>query len=362
MEYRPYGKTDAKVSVLGFGAMRFAHPEDTEDSAATVLHAFEKGVNYFDTAPGYCEDQSEIIIGRAVVEMIKSGRPFYVSTKSGGKTAGDVRRDLETSLRRLGLETIDFYHCWCVMTLEDWRNRLSGGAVREILKARDEGLIRHSVVSTHLPGPEIHHLLEDGYFEGVTLGYSAINFIYREAGIRAAADRGLGVTVMNPLGGGIIPQNEETFSFIKTNPDQSMVEAGLQFLKAQPGISTLIAGFRNRADVDDAVRAVGQDAPYPAGHMESLRRKLRDHFDRLCTVCTYCRDCPEGIEVWKYMEAANYFMIRASDTPFDRLKWHWDKKIDELDRCTQCRLCEEVCTQRLPILERFGQLRTGKPG
>lgn len=362
MEYRQYGKTDAKVSVLGFGAMRFAHPEDMDGSADMVLRAFEKGVNYFDTAPFYCEDKSEKIIGQAVLEMKKQDRPFYISTKSNGRTAGDVRKDLEKSLRRLNLETIDFYHCWCVMTLDDWQNRLKGGAVQEILKAKEEGLIRYPAVSTHLSGPEIHHILKDGYFEGVTLGYSAINFTYREEGIRAAAERNLGVVTMNPLAGGLIPQNEKTFSFIKMNPKQSIVEAGLQFLKAQPEISTMIVGFRNMSDVDAAVQAIEAGSAFSSEHMQTIRQSLKEHFNQLCTTCTYCKDCPEGIEVWKFMEAANYFKINASESPHSRLKWHWDKKLDELDRCTQCRLCEEVCTQHLPILERFEELKSGKPG
>ncbi len=69
------------MSVLGFGGMRFADPQAHDQSVATVLRAFEKGVIYFDTTPGYCQDQSEIIIGKAVLEMKKGGKPFYVSTK-----------------------------------------------------------------------------------------------------------------------------------------------------------------------------------------------------------------------------------------------------------------------------------------
>ena len=88
--------------------MRFDHPDDFDESAATILHAFDRGVKYFDTAPAYFEDKSERIVGQAVLEMKKRNRPFYISTKSAGQTAGDVRRDLEASLHRLNLDTIDF--------------------------------------------------------------------------------------------------------------------------------------------------------------------------------------------------------------------------------------------------------------
>ena len=109
MEYRTYGTTGEKVSVLGFGGMRFEDPYNLEKSACAVLRAFEKGVTYFDTAPGYCRDQSEKIIGHAVKEMKKTGKTFYVSTKSSKADGNELRRDLEQSLKRLNVDVIEFH-------------------------------------------------------------------------------------------------------------------------------------------------------------------------------------------------------------------------------------------------------------
>ena len=91
MVYRNYGRNGRITAALGFGGMRSETPMDTDKSAATVLRAFEKGITYFDTAPGYCEDQSEIIMGSAIQEMKKSGAPFTISTKSS-KAEGSARR------------------------------------------------------------------------------------------------------------------------------------------------------------------------------------------------------------------------------------------------------------------------------
>ena len=71
-----------KVSILGFGGMRFENPEDLDTGAETVLHAYNQGISYFDTAPGYCNDKSEDIMGLAIKEMKKQDYPFYISTKS----------------------------------------------------------------------------------------------------------------------------------------------------------------------------------------------------------------------------------------------------------------------------------------
>ena len=66
MYYKEYGKTGKKISVIGFGGMRFEKDGDKHDfdkCAEVVVKANELGVNYFDTAPGYCNDQSELIMG-----------------------------------------------------------------------------------------------------------------------------------------------------------------------------------------------------------------------------------------------------------------------------------------------------------
>lgn len=357
MDYRTYGKTGIRVSALGFGGMRFENPRDHEKSVATVLRAFEKGITYFDTAPGYCQDQSEIIIGKAVLEMKKSGRPFVVSTKSSKADASELRRDLETSLKRLNVETIDFYNCWYLLTMDSWERRKSGGAVKEILKAKEEGLVRHAAFSTHMPGPEIRAVIEEGYFEGVTLGYSAINFPYREEGVQAATERHMGVVVMNPLGGGTIVTNEENFGFIKVRPEQSMLEAALHFLLSNPKITVSLVGFRHDADVDSAIEAIEEYRPYTPEEVENIRRRVQGDYNTLCTSCMYCKGCPEEIPVWKFMESYNHVLLKHGEEAADRLKYHWGTSIQELERCTECRHCEDVCTQHLPILERFEALK-----
>lgn len=362
MEYRNYGSTGKKVSFLGFGGMRFENPGDLEGSAETVLHASDKGITYFDTAPLYCEDQSEIIMGMAIKEMKKQGREFYISSKSSKHSGVDLRENLETSLKRLNVDSLDFYHCWYVLSKEDWGKRKSGGAVAELLKAKEEGLVKHVVISTHMMGSDIRDVLHEGYFEGVTLGYSAVNFPFRQEGIAAAAARNMGVVVMNPLGGGAIIPNEEAFGFIKVKPDQTMLDGALHFLMANKDITTAIVGFRNKHDIDTAVESIERYVPYTKDDLKTIEEKINTDFNSLCTSCAYCKNCPEGIDVWKFVESANGFYIKSSESISDRLRWHWGAFIDELDKCTKCRKCERACTQHLPILERFEMLKKEIPG
>jgi uncharacterized protein len=146
MIYRPYGSTGKMVSVIGFGGMRFG--KDDDYAAEVVRHANTKGINYFDTAPFYCDDRSEFIFGKAFQKMPGE---FYVSTKSlirKEKTADEVRARIEKSLGRMGVNQINFFHIWCIMDLEQYRNIMApGGPCEGAIKPpfrRLSGLMQHN--------------------------------------------------------------------------------------------------------------------------------------------------------------------------------------------------------------------------
>ena len=357
--YKNYGSTGEKISTLVFGGMRFAEPANTGAMADVVLAAHARGINYLDTAPGYCNDQSEKIMGHAIRQLQRENKQFYISSKTSQPTADGVRENLNRSLERLGVDCIDFYHCWYILTLDGWKQRISGGAVDELVKAKEEGLIRHLVFSTHLSGEDVKTVIDEGPFEGVTLGYNAVNFPYRQEGVNTAGKAGLGVVVMNPLGGGTIVQNPENFTFIKNYPEQSILEAALSFLWAHEYITAALVGFRNIEDVNTACDAWEKFDPAKNKiDIDYLKKHIESSFDRLCTGCQYCRDCPQDIAVYKYIESYNHLMLKGGESLEDRLKWHYGlSNIDDLDRCTECGNCEDMCTQHLPIIERLNEIK-----
>jgi len=356
MWYKPFGRTGKRISVISFGGMRFANPEDIDSNAELVLYAYSKGINYFDTAPSYCQDHSEDIFGAAIPRM--KGSEFYISTKCAKADAGELRASLEKSLKRLNLERIHFFHIWCVVTMEEWEQRLKGGAVDEAIKAKEEGLIEHLVISSHLAGPDLKEVLKQGPFEGVTLGYCAINFPYREEAVNAAAEMNLGVVTMNPLGGGLIPRNAERLAFLKGPADPSVVAAALRFNVSNPSVTSALVGFTTKEHIDEALAAIENFQPYDEEHIERMRANLRASFNELCTGCGYCLPCPQGVNIPQMMDAYNQMILGDGQpqTIINRLKWHWNTTPAAAKACTLCGACEEKCTQHIPIRERMKEI------
>ena len=351
---KPYGETGKELTVVSFGGMRFLEPQKIDQNAEIVLHAHGCGINFYDTAPYYCDDKSEDIMGMAFKQMPRDS--FYASTKCSSPEGPKLRESLEKSLKRLNLEKIDFYHIWCVVTLESWRKRLEGGAVAEALKAKEEGLIEHVAISSHLQGNELSEVLREGHFEGALLGYCALNFPYREKALETARRMNLGVVTMNPLGGGLIPQNPERFDFIRGPGDKTLVEAAIRFNVSNPAVTSALVGFSSKQHVDEAVAAVENFTPYPPAHVDAVRGKVIASFDELCTGCGYCLPCPEGVEIPKLMDAYNYKVLGSKQRIRGRLKWHWGLTPEAAKACSLCGECEEKCTQHLPIRDRLKEI------
>jgi predicted aldo/keto reductase-like oxidoreductase len=241
MLYREFGQTGKKVSILGFGGMRFASIDDHDECVRMMVSAAEGGVNYFDTAPAYFGIKSEKVFGKGFAELRRRKLPFYSATKTFASAPDAIRKEIEAQLKRMGLSSIDFYHVWCITSPDNWLSRKKDGVLKTFRKLKEEGLIRHICVSSHLINDGIKELLLEGVFEGVLFGYSAYNFQSRQAAFDAISEKKLGAVVMNPLGGGVIPKNPERFKFLQRG-NEGIVAAALRFLWDHPEITVTLVG------------------------------------------------------------------------------------------------------------------------
>lgn len=363
MIYREFGKTGKKVSVIGMGGMRFK-PEDYAQGdysgAVAIVHkAHELGVNYFDTAPDYCDGHSEKIYGEAFRTLNRSS--FHVSTKCGlwnARTSSEARKMIEQSLTRLGLDTIDFYNMWSIKTFDEYREFTKKGGVYEgAVQAQNEGLIDHICFSTHLSGEDIAKIANDGLFEGVTLGYNAVNFAYRQKGIDACVEAGLGVVTMNPLGGGLIPAHPDYFSFLKQG-EHSLAVSALRFILAQEKATVAIPGFSSLTEVEENVQAAENLTPVSEHFLEDMAGHLSSELNTLCTTCAYCDSCPVEIPIPKLLDSYNMYILSKGDEAevLKRVANHWEISADLAQKCIACGQCEELCTQKLPIIDRLAHI------
>lgn len=361
MFYKQYGNTDMKVSAVGMGTMRYSDDDinagNLDKCAEIVLYAHEKGINFFDSAPYYCQDKSEIITGMALSQLKRDS--YYVSSKvnlgtlDNKSSADDFRRRLEQSLKRLKVDYLDFYYLWCMIDLDSYKKQ-HDLLYKHFEQAKSDGLIRHITISSHMQGSELEKVVETGLFDGMLIGYNALNYRFRQAGIAAAADKGMGIAVMNPLGGGLIPDNPETFSYLAEGTNLTVPQAALRFVASHKEITVALAGITTKKHVDDAVKAVENLVERPATDIYDEYEQKGIALNNLCTGCGYCDSCPVDIDIPKYMDAYNS-KILGHDME-SRIKYHWHIPISKAAECIQCGQCEGLCTQHLPIIDRLAEI------
>ncbi len=359
MNYTTFGKTGKNVSILGMGGMRFEKEIPEENCVEFIKYANKSGINYFDTAPIYNEDRSESIYGRAFKDMNRND--FFVATKGqNGLSASDMRQSIERSLKRLNIEQIDFFFLWAVIYFEQFEKATQKGqALEAIIKAREEGLIKHIGISTHTESVDIKKMVDYGFFEFIMIPYNALNFASRQAGIRHAKDKGLATIAMNPAYGGVIPEFKDQIQIFKESKN-SAIEDALKFCFTSPDIDVALSGMNSFEMIDENINYASKYKAVRRDEHNKLQSLIEESNSNLCTACGYCLShCPEEIDIRNYMEIYNIFELTNSKEATKK-RYEWYHKFGPLHTatkkpadCTQCTNCEEECTQYLNIVERL---------
>jgi len=360
--YRQLGNTGLTVSQLGFGAMRLPMAGEGTDArvdrelAIPMIHrAFEAGVNYIDTAVGYCQRDSQ----RAVGEALKGWRDrIVVSTKNPyyGEQETDWWQNLEDSLERLQVECIDVYnhHGMNRKRWQEWGPRLS----RWMHKARDRGLIKHICCSFHDSNEFLEELIDTGYPEVITLQYNMLD-TKLERGIARAAERGVGIVVMGPVGGGRLGVRSEVMGGLLPGV-QRVPELALRFVLSNPDISVALSGMSTMQHVEENVRVAADQVSLTPED----RQAIQEHLQRLgemsrlyCTGCGYCLPCPEGVAIPQIFELYNYGRVyglwQTACERYGRIGSNPRRPQAKADGCVECGACEEKCPQNIPIREQL---------
>lgn len=364
MIYRKFGSTGEEISALGFGCMRLPEIEkdgewtmDYAKSTDMLRHAYDLGVNYFDTALFYCHSNSEIAVGKALKPIRNK---VMISTKCPMENVivkEDYRKTLEESLAKLDTDYVDFYHFWS-LTKEVFDEKVIGlGLIEEALKLKAEGKIRHISFSFHDEPSYIKHIIDTApELETMLVQYNLLDRSHEEM-IAYAASRGLGVLAMGPVGGGRLAAPTELYNKLTGKESISTYELAFRFVLGNPNISCALSGMETFEMVDKNVAVASIKEPMSPKEWAELTDAIENvkKFSELyCTGCGYCQPCPQGIEIPKIFNAYTHYNVygltQLGKNEFDAyVEGNGDKKGATSADCIDCGYCERKCPQKLQI-------------
>jgi predicted aldo/keto reductase-like oxidoreductase len=356
------------VSALGFGAMRLPvlggdHARIDEEDATRLLHeAIRAGVSYVDTAWVYHGGQSEPFLGRA----LRGGwrERVQLATKCPVwelEREGDLERFLDRQRERLGTGRIDFYLLHALDGAR-WDKVKALGAPAALERARADGRIAHVGFSFHGPLAEFKRIVDEGDWEFVQiqLNYLDQGFQAGLEGLRYAADRRIGVVVMEPLRGGAL---------VKAAPSQvrdALAQGGrrwspavwaLRWVWHQPGVVTVLSGMVKVEEVVENARAADEAGPLSPAELacvETARAVYQSRMQVPCTTCGYCQPCPSGVAIADIFNAWNSgHMFEHQPSAARAYRTFQLGSGKGADQCQECGDCEPRCPQRIAIAERL---------
>jgi uncharacterized protein len=311
--YSPLGRTGMKISDISFGADRLASGQED-----LVLHAFDRGINYFDTAETYRGGDSETALGRAL--RGKREKVFLTSKTLAGPDTDHaaIMHALEGSLRRLQTDYVDVYFNHAVNDLE----RLKNAEWYEFAEqAKKQGKIRFTGMSGHAGHLTqcLDYAIDSGKFDVILCAYNfgqdprfyqrflgGFDMVARQPDlprvIGKAKRRGMGVVVMKTLMGARLndmrpyERNGATFA-----------QAAFRWVLSNRNVDGLIVSMTDRARIDEYLGASGARAAGDSD-LRLLERYARAHGATYCRHgCDACAGaCPAAVPIADVMRTRMY--------------------------------------------------------
>jgi predicted aldo/keto reductase-like oxidoreductase len=354
--YKRLGSTDIKLADISFGGSRLRH------DVALVEHAFERGVNYFDTAESYTGGNSETTIGKA---LRGKRHKVYLASKGGfyaDTSRHEMMQTLESSLRRLRTDYIDVYFNHAVNDVDRLRNpELYEFAAR----AKQQGKIRYLGLSGH--GGRLieclEYAIERGTFDVMLVAYNfgqdpgflqrftrGFDFIAVNPELprvlRKAKAAGMGVIAMKTLRGARLNSMEPY-----QKDGATFAQAAFRWVLSNRNVDGLIVTMRSTDQVDEFVAASG--GMKVTGRDVRLLRQYAALND-----ATYCRPaceacgpaCPEGVPIADVLRHKMYY----EDYGAQRMaRERYATLVRNAAACLSCshQRCAQACSYDLPIPE-----------
>ncbi|MCL2285530.1 MAG: aldo/keto reductase [Firmicutes bacterium] len=363
MKYNEFGKTGIKMSNLGFGAMRLPMLDgkiNDELAIPLMRRAFELGVNYIDSAPYYCNKLSEGAVGKA----LKGYRDkVYVSTKNPieNQSADDWMKRLESSLKNLDVDYIDFYHFWGINLagFREWE-KLTDGPLQAAERAKAQGMIKHLSFSYHDKAENLRTIVDSGRFESVLIQYNLLDRS-NEDNIAYAKEKGLGTVVMGPVAGGRLGAPSDVIQGLLKNKPASTAEMAMRFVLANPNVDVSLSGMSTLAMLEENAKVASREdylTPEELATVNAMMEENKKLAKLYCTSCDYCKPCPQDINIPHLFNMMNnhrvYGLTEHAKAAYAEMMrgGGWIKSADA-SKCIECGICEEKCPQKLEIIKQL---------
>ena len=367
MQYRKDRSGD-ELSVLGFGCMRFTKKGggiDVDKAEREIMAAYEAGVNYFDTA--YVYAGSEAAVGD-IFERNRIRENVKIATKLPQYLIGSraaIDKYFNEELSRLRTDHVDYYLMHHVTDVAMWEKLKKIGILDWIAEKKQGGAIRNIGFSYHGNTDNFLTILNDYDWDICQIQYNYFDE-YAQAGVdglKAAAEKGIPVVIMEPLRGGkLVNMLPEEAKKVMSGSVRGWTAAewGLRWLYNQPEVTVVLSGMNSLDMVWENCRVASeaQAGEFTEDDFKTLAEvsaKIREKDKVGCTGCRYCMPCPKGVDIPGAFRCYNAMYIESKSQ--GRFQYAQTVGLTKepafASQCIECGKCEQHCPQNIPIREKL---------
>lgn len=389
MEYRVHPVSGDKVSLLGYGTMRWPmikdeNGRDVIDQSAVdemVDYAIAHGVNYFDSSPVYLQGQSEAATAKALSRYPRES--YFLATKLSNfsdATFENSKLMYERSLEIFNTDYMDYYLLHNFGDMRTFKARFEDSGILDfLLKEREAGRIRHLGFSFHgnqkgwdelMPYThEKYHWdfvqIQMNYKDWHHAGRNNTNAEYLYNSLDALE---IPIVIMEPLlGGGLasVPAGI-TADFKTKEPARSVASWAFRFVGSHPRVFCVLSGMTYMDNLVDNCSTFC-DFKYLTDEerlwlQDDIATRLSEYPLVDCTSCQYCMPCPYGIDIpgiFQFYNKAveeNTYVISTEQEGYRKLRKAYLTEynnviptVRQADHCTNCNECSPHCPQYIRI-------------
>ncbi len=314
------GSTGITIEKNGFGCLPIQRISK-EEAARLLRKAVDGGMTYFDTARAYSDSEEKLGYAFAGIRD-----KVIIATKTAAQTAGEMWKDLETSLQKLGADYIDVYQfhnpAFCPKPGGE------DGLYDAALEAKKQGKIRHIAITNHRLAVA-HEAIDSGLYALLQFPYSYLSGPQEQELVDKCAAAGMGFVAMKGMAGGLLRNGT----------------VAAAWMARQEGVVP-IWGVQQEWELDQFLACVKETPELTAEYQAVIDRDREELTGGFCRGCGYCMPCPAGIQINQCARMS--LMLRRAPSA-DWLTEYWQTEMKKVENCLHCGQCAAKCPYGLDI-------------